>query len=101
MSNPTEKQVIEIRDRIIIQRFWKRVMSIRNPQNNYIIELLGVVDFNIPCSLNWVRNVISSLCEWQTLIIDPNVWVHNFEYLIQRNNQIYYNEINDVAFNHY
>jgi hypothetical protein len=64
MSNPTEQQVIEIRDRIIIQSLWTPVMSIINPQNNYIVELLGVVEFNIFCSLNWVGNVISSDCEW-------------------------------------
>jgi hypothetical protein len=65
-------------------------MSIRDRQNNYVVELIGVLEFNIPRSLNLVRNVIFSLCEWQTLIIDPNVWVYNFKYLMQRNNQIYY-----------
>jgi hypothetical protein len=52
MSNTTQQQVIEIRDRIIIQSFWTRVMSIKNPQNNYVVELVGVAEFNTPHSLN-------------------------------------------------
>jgi hypothetical protein len=64
INNPTQQQIIEIRDRIIIQSIWTRVMSIRDLQNNYVVELIGVIEFNIFCSLNWVGNVISSDCEW-------------------------------------
>jgi hypothetical protein len=76
-------------------------MSNRDPQHNYIFELLGVVEFKIPRSLNWLQQNISSDCEWQILTVDPNFWVLNFEYLMQENNQIYYNEINDGPFNNY
>jgi hypothetical protein len=40
-------------------------MSDRDPQHNYIVELIGVVEFNIPRSLNWLQQNISSDCEWQ------------------------------------
>jgi hypothetical protein len=53
-------------------------MSIRDPQHNYIIELLGVIEFNNPRSLNWLQQNISSDCEWQILNGDPNFWVQNF-----------------------
>jgi hypothetical protein len=76
-------------------------MSIRDPQHNYVIELVGVVEFNTPRSLNWLQQNISSVCEWEILIGDPNYWVQNFEYIMEKNNQIYYNEINDGPFNNY
>jgi hypothetical protein len=60
-------------------------MSNRDPQNNYIIELLGVLEFNIPRSLNWLQQNISSECEWQILTVDINFWVLNFEYIMQKN----------------
>jgi hypothetical protein len=48
----------------------------------------------------YVQN-ISSDCEWEILIGDPNFWIQNFEDLMQKNNQIYYNEINNGPFNYY
>jgi hypothetical protein len=75
MNYPTYAQVVIIRERIKNQSLCACVMSDRDLQHNYIIELLGVIQFNIFYSLNWVRNVISSDCEWQTLTVDPNDWV--------------------------
>jgi hypothetical protein len=82
MNYPTEVQVILIRERISANRIWVGGVSIRDPHI---------------C----VHNNISPLCDWQTLISDPNVCEQNFEYFMQINHQKYYDEINDGQFIHY
>jgi hypothetical protein len=52
ISNPTQQQFIRIRHRIITKSLCARVMSNRDPQNNYVVELVGVAEFNTPHSLN-------------------------------------------------
>jgi hypothetical protein len=66
---PTGAEVIQTVDTIRNYRRWIHVMIIRDENNNYNDELVGVIEFDFPCSLNWVRNNIFANSIWLTLII--------------------------------
>jgi hypothetical protein len=73
-------------------------MTIREDNNNYNFELVGIIEFDFPSSLNWVQNRISANAIWDTLIIDPNQWVQNFQQIMEGNNRLFYDDINDGDF---
>jgi hypothetical protein len=64
MGYHSAAEVILIRERISANRIWARVVSIRNPHNKYTVELMGVVEFDEPYSLNWLQQNIFPLCDW-------------------------------------
>jgi hypothetical protein len=66
-----------------------------NKYNKYNSELVGIIEFYYPQSLNWVQQNICFHADWDILITQPNVWIHNFENDMQRNNTVFQDEIND------
>jgi hypothetical protein len=68
-----------------------------NKYNKYNTELVGIIEFNYPQSLNWIQQNICFHADFG-ILTSPNVCIYNFENNIQRNNIAFQDEINDGWF---
>jgi hypothetical protein len=66
-----------------------------NKYNKYNTELIGIIEFNYPQSLNWVKQNICFYADWSILTTSLNVWIYNFENDMQQNKIAFQDEIND------
>jgi hypothetical protein len=53
--------------------------DIRDGKNHYNVELRGVIEFDVPRSLNWHNHNISAIANSSVLLADQNQWVEDFE----------------------
>jgi hypothetical protein len=93
---PFSHDKMQTLQRIAQHKRWARVMTIEpNKYNNHSYELIGVIEFDLPQTKNWVQQNVCFIAEWDVLDIPPNVWMQGLKNDAQQNNIIFHDEIND------
>jgi hypothetical protein len=58
-------------------------------------ELLRTIDFETTCCYTWINTNISSIIDWDVLLMDPNLCVEKFEEYTHNNGRMFLVDIND------
>jgi hypothetical protein len=75
---PSDAHVSNIINKLYDRR-WAYIASVRNNHNNLTLVTTGIIIFNVPRSLNWLHQNISTNAKWNTLVITPQQWIQNFQ----------------------
>jgi hypothetical protein len=90
VNNPTNAELPNIIENLSHINRWAYIASVRNNHNNDTLATTGIIVFDEPRSLNWVRRYVTPNANWNALITTQQQWIQYFQQIMQIAHDNYY-----------